>query len=288
MNKTRGLFRNRNVLNTNQNSVLTTKRGLNMNLERSLKDLHKTKIHNNIKHELINEHSTGKIKESKWTDQRDNNDTDASQDQRSKPKVAVLSNIETAISSTEVPELNLVNNAPTPVVELKIPNDDDDIDYPDDNDSHLPDSEKEHSIVESYQRNEYDIDEDELELDKKKEENYKKFINEYNIMIKYLNSEIYKEYELKLEDKLKNIKNDNELHNYTVDDMMYIIKKTLIEYLEHDKKALSKKIQSIENRDENKNKKKEQIKSLTYKKHIDKLKTIENDINIVNEYSYDN
>ena len=278
MNKTRGLYNNRNFLNSRGNS-LYEKRGLKTSYERALKDIQETNFYKNMLQEIIQQENNEKV-------------VSVSND---KENIAVLAPVESAVSGTELFELNFLNNINIPVTQRSSDLQKSEeyetttVEVPINKETNITsnteevENENEESVIESALREEQD--EEEEQLQQIKEENYRNFVINYEVMLDMYKSEFINKINDKLNNKLENIRNDNDINNYSVDDMLNMMKQTIIVYLEHDRKDIKKKMQTIENKDENKNKSKDKISSKTYKKHNDNIEEIDNIIKTINEFT---
>lgn len=278
MNKTRGLYNNRNFLNSRGNS-LYEKRGLKTSYERALKDIQETNFYKNMLQEIIQQENNEKV-------------VSVSND---KENIAVLAPVESAVSGTELFELNFLNNINIPVTQRSSDLQKSEeyetttVEVPINKETNITsnteevENENEESVIESALREEQD--EEEEQLQQIKEENYRNFVIYYEVMLDMYKSEFINKIKDKLNNKLENIRNDNDINNYSVDDMLNMMKQTIIVYLEHDRKDIKKKMQTIENKDENKNKSKDKISSKTYKKHNDNIEEIDNIIKTINEFT---
>lgn len=278
MNKTRGLYNNRNFLNSRGNS-LYEKRGLKTSHERALKDIQETNFYKNMLQEIIQQENNEKV-------------VSVSND---KENIAVLAPVESAVSGTELFELNFLNNINIPVTQRSSDLQKSEeyetttVEVPINKETNITsnteevENENEESVIESALREEQD--EEEEQLQQIKEENYRNFVIYYEVMLDMYKSEFINKIKDKLNNKLENIRNDNDINNYSVDDMLNMMKQTIIVYLEHDRKDIKKKMQTIENKDENKNKSKDKISSKTYKKHNDNIEEIDNIIKTINEFT---
>ena len=276
MNKFRGLS-TRSVLNTNI-SLCKKRKGIykNETNERSLKDITETKFYKNVLNSNID--TNDKVLEP----------TDGENDDTTTKIVSTVGIVENKFTSVELTELNVINNIDFPKtnIEYSQENDepqtgesfdeipyleDDQIEESSDNDNNV----YENSVVR-------DDDDDENEF---KQENYDIFIEKYNNLINNIDFDdtFMKKYQDIFNDKLRDIKNQYKIHNYSVEQMLNIIKTTLIEFTDYEIQKIIKSMENIERKKDYKNLSKTQIllKSSTYKKYNEKLLSLQKNKQVI-------
>lgn len=268
MNKSRGLT-SRSILNTSR-GLITDNRGIKKDYDRALKDIKEINFYNSYLY-----------------DYDDNSKLIPSTNVKNEPNILEeIGLIETKVSDVDLFELNLVSNIPieespieeSPIEEYNMPSLSPNIqsvsfetgDEPQSGDS-IDENDTESSIVRA------DEDDEETEMNQIKEENYNKFIEDYQEIIEGadFSDDFYEKNKDIFNDKLKDIKNSNQIKNYSIGEMIDLMKETLINIVTYEIKKIKESMVKIEKRkdykDKNYTKKDFILKSNTYRDYDEKL-----------------